>query len=98
MRKKQEEVRKTYNDFDWVQMFHEGTKSKLTAPVLTLFLDKHRLRHGKMKNVEKVNTINTCLANSEYHKVHQGVRRDEDNEISDMKTVNLMVMSQMISI
>ena len=56
-RKKQEEVMRTYDDFDWVQMFHEGTLAKLAVPALNLFLDRHHLAHGKMKKAEKVNTI-----------------------------------------
>ena len=31
-RKKQDELTKTYDDFDWVQMFHKGTLAKLTVP------------------------------------------------------------------
>ena len=82
-RKKQEEVMKTYDDFDWVQMFHKGTLEKLTVPALNLFLDRHHLAHGKMKKAEKVNTINAWLANSEYHKIQQSGIRDEDNEAKD---------------
>lgn len=70
-RKKKEEVRKTYNDFDWVQMFLKGTISKLTVPILNLFPDEHQLRHGKMKKAEKVNMTNAWLPNSEYHKIQR---------------------------
>ena len=48
-RKKQEEIMKTYDDFDWVQMFHKRTLEKLTVSTLNLFLDRHHLAHGKMK-------------------------------------------------
>ena len=48
---------RTYDDFDWVQMFHEGTLAKLAVPALNLFLDRHHLAHGKIKKAEKVNTI-----------------------------------------
>ena len=82
-RKKQEEVMRTYDDFDWVEMFHKGTLAKLTVPALNLFLDRHHLAHGKMKKAEKVNTINAWLANSEYHKIQHSGIRDEDNEAKD---------------
>lgn len=79
-RKKQEEIMKTCDDFDWVQMFHKGTLEKLTVPALNLSLDRHHLTHGKMKKAEKVNTIKTRLANSEYHKIQQSRICDGDNE------------------
>ena len=47
----------TYEGFDWVQMFHKGTLAKLTVPVLNLLLARDHLACGKMKKVEKVNTI-----------------------------------------
>ena len=71
---------RTYDDFDWVEMFHKGTLAKQTVPALNLFLDRHHLAHGKMKKAEKVNTINAWLANSEYHKIQQSGIHDEDNE------------------
>lgn len=82
-RKKQDEIMKTYDDFDWVQMFHKGTLEKLTVPVLNLYLDRHHLAHGKMKKAEKVNTIKAWLANSEYHKIQQNGIGDGDNEAKD---------------
>ena len=82
-RKKQEEVMRTYDDFDWVQMFHEGTLAKLAVSALNLFLDRHHLAHGKMKKVEKVNAVSAWLANSKYHKIQQSGIRDKDNKAKD---------------
>ena len=82
-RKKQEEVMRTYDDFDGVQMFHEGTLAKLAVPALNLSLDRHHLAQGKMKKAEKVNTISAWLANSEYHKIQQSGIRDKDNKDDD---------------
>lgn len=82
-RKKQEEVMRTYDDFDWVQMFHEGTLAKLAVPALNLFLDRHHLAHGKVKKAEKVNTISAWLANSEYHKIQQSGIHDKDNKAKE---------------
>lgn len=70
-RKKQEEIWKTYNDFDWVKMFHTEKISKLTVTILNLFPDEHHLHHDKMKKTGKVNMINAWLPNSEYHKIEQ---------------------------
>jgi len=39
-RKKQEEVWKTCNDFDWVQMFQTGKITKLTVPILNYFVPR----------------------------------------------------------
>ena len=62
-------------------MFREGTISKLTVPVLDLFLYKLNLASGKQKKAEKVNKSNAWLANSEYHKIQQsGIRDERDNE------------------
>ena len=44
--KKQEEVMRTNEDFDWIQMFHKGTLAKLDA--LNMFLGRHHLAHGKI--------------------------------------------------
>lgn len=85
-KKKQEEVNKTYNDFDWVQMFHDGSISKHTVSVLNLFLDKHNLSHGKMKKADKVRKISAWLANSEYHKTQEIGNGGEDKESTDEDT------------
>lgn len=82
-KKKQEEVQKTYDDFDWVQMFHDGTLAKLTVPVLNLFLDKHHLVHCKMKKAEKVRKISAWLANSEYHTTQGNDICDESTDEDD---------------
>ena len=40
-RKKQEEFMRIYDDFDWVQIFHKGTRlAKLAVVALNLFLDR----------------------------------------------------------
>ena len=89
-RKKQEEVMRTYDDFDWVQMFHKGsTLAKLAVPALKLFLDRHHLAHGKMKDAEKVNIISAWLANSEYHKIQQSGIRDKDTKLKMMMVILL---------
>ena len=70
-RKNKRKSEKIYDDYDWVQMFREGTISKVTVPVLDLFLYKLNLASGKQKKAGKVNKSNAWLANSEYHKIQQ---------------------------
>ena len=79
--KKQEDANKTYDDFDWMGMFHKGTLDRLTVPMLHLFLERHHLAHGKMKKQEKVLTIQQWLANSE-------VQRIQDVGFSDVNVSN----------
>ena len=83
-KKKQEKVMKTYDDSDWVQMFHKGTLAKLTVPVLNLFLVRHHLAYGKMKKAQKVipskrgwQTQNTT------DKIQQSGIPNKDSEASD---------------
>ena len=82
--KKQEDANKTYDDFDWVGMFHKGTLDRLTVPMLHLFLERHHLAHGKMKKREKVLTIQRWLANSEVHRIQDvGFPDGNDSDDSD---------------
>lgn len=44
-KKKQDDANKTYQGYDWVELFHKGTLSKLIVQVLDLFPEKQSLAH-----------------------------------------------------
>ena len=55
----------TYDDYNWVEMFHTRTLNKLTVPVLNLFLERHSLARKRMNKKQKIQVITAWLANSE---------------------------------
>lgn len=87
-KKKEDELHKTYSDYNWVELFHKGALGKLTVPVLNLFLAKHNLVRHKMNKKEKIEMISAWLANSEFNRIQQQDTKDDsdDSSINDVST------------
>ena len=64
-KKKEAQSHMTYDDYNWVEMFHTRTLNKLTVPVLDLFLERHSLARKRMNKKQKIQVITAWLANSE---------------------------------
>ena len=89
-KKKEDDMNKTYNDYDWVELFHSGELGKLIVPVLDLFLDKHHPVRHKMNKKQKVEMISAWLANNEFNRILQDTSGsdvdssdDNDGDIDD---------------
>jgi len=84
---------KTYENFNWDEMFQEGTLSKLTVPILDIFLCKHNLaQHKKAKKTENVRLVsawlashilNTNQADEEEESKENEETRDDESEVDE---------------
>lgn len=68
-------------------MFHEGTLSKLTVPILNIFLDHHHLTYNKrMTKKERLQVIIAWLTNSEIEDLSQNIdHEDDENQNNGME-------------
>lgn len=81
-KEKEARVHTTYEDYNWVEMFHARTVNKLTVPVLDLFLDRHSLTRKRMNKKQKIQVITAWLANSEVNH-NQSDDTSQTNEEDD---------------
>ena len=80
-KKKEPQSRMTYDNYNWVEMFHTRTLNKLTVPVLDLFLERCSLARKRMNKKQKIQVITACLANSE-------VNLDQNRQNGDIDRTN----------
>lgn len=78
VRKTDAEAKKSYSDYDWSKMFHDGCLAKLKVTVLDTYLNYHNI--GRFPNKKaKLEAINLHLAQV-YELVDED---DQDNESED---------------
>ena len=85
-RRKQKEAQanSTYEDYNWVEMFHARKLNKCTVAVLDLFLEKHRLMRKRKNKKQKTQIITAWLANSEVNldqNDDRGKSNEKDNDV-----------------
>jgi hypothetical protein len=79
VRKTDAEAKKSYSDYDWSKLFHDGCLAKLKVTVLDTYLNYHNI--GRFPNKKaKLEAINLHLAQQVYEHVDED---DQDNESED---------------
>jgi hypothetical protein len=85
-RRKQKEAQanSTYEDYNWVEMFHARTLNKCTVAVSAFFLENHSLMRKRKNKIQKIQIIQAWLANSEVNldqNEDRGKSNEKDNDV-----------------